>query len=406
MGNMRPMDNSNPSKARVWKFEVDIAPDENGNRRRKGRTFKGTRKEAQHALHRFEMEMLGVKDRDVTFADYADIFLERRKAMIKESTYLGRLTIVKVLKRIFGTKIKLSQMATDDIEYRLNSLLEPEYCARVGVGQYGVCKASYIRSIYQYLNSIMRSAVDAGIIVSNPVEGCKQPRDDGKKTDAPSTEQLLFLRQEMDPHDAHEMSVLIQAYLGCRMGESLALRFCDIDFDNDIVHIKHTINRNGNMTSAKTRASVRDLPLPSGLKDALIYRRDLAMRDMERNKRANISCPDDIGEWYICGDSRGRARSTPSQSGWWTHNRAKFGMDGFGEHAIRHGFLTMLARAKVHPSGMQAFAGHESSKISLDLYTHVNSDDLEKAAEKLDEYLEEVFEEMANSDDDADDGDE
>ena len=44
-------------------------------------------------------------------------------------------------------------------------------------------------------------------------------------------------------------------------------------------------------------------------------------------------------------------------------------------------YLTLLAIQGVHPKVMQELAGHYSSQISMDIYTHVNMDSKRQAVD-------------------------
>ncbi|MEE1159287.1 MAG: tyrosine-type recombinase/integrase [Atopobiaceae bacterium] len=68
-----------------------------------------------------------------------------------------------------------------------------------------------------------------------------------------------------------------------------------------------------------------------------------------------------------------------SLSRWWTEDRAKYGLEGWCLHEFRHTYLTLLAINGVHPKVMQELAGHYSSQISMDIYTHVNMDSKREA---------------------------
>lgn len=61
-------------------------------------------------------------------------------------------------------------------------------------------------------------------------------------------------------------------------------------------------------------------------------------------------------------------------STWWTNDRARFGLEGYTLHELRHTYLTLLAMNGVHPKVMQELAGHYSSQTTMDIYTHVNMD--------------------------------
>ena len=54
------------------------------------------------------------------------------------------------------------------------------------------------------------------------------------------------------------------------------------------------------------------------------------------------------------------------------------------EHARdRHTYLTLLALNGVHPEVMQELAGHYSSQITMDIYTHVNMDAKREAVQAV-----------------------
>ena len=63
-----------------------------------------------------------------------------------------------------------------------------------------------------------------------------------------------------------------------------------------------------------------------------------------------------------------------SLSRWWSLERGNYGLDDFSLHELRHTYLTLLAEKGVHPKVMQELAGHYSSQITMDVYTHVNMD--------------------------------
>ncbi len=52
-------------------------------------------------------------------------------------------------------------------------------------------------------------------------------------------------------------------------------------------------------------------------------------------------------------------------------------------HALRHGFISNLARAGVHPKEAQALARHSTITLTMDRYTHFGITDLTAALERL-----------------------
>lgn len=52
-------------------------------------------------------------------------------------------------------------------------------------------------------------------------------------------------------------------------------------------------------------------------------------------------------------------------------------------HALRHTFITSLARAGVHPSKAKELARHSTITLTLDVYSHVSTDELREALNAL-----------------------
>ena len=52
-------------------------------------------------------------------------------------------------------------------------------------------------------------------------------------------------------------------------------------------------------------------------------------------------------------------------------------------HALRHTFISNLARAGVHPRNAQALARHSTIDLTMNVYTHVSVKDLAKDVEGL-----------------------
>ncbi len=74
---------------------------------------------------------------------------------------------------------------------------------------------------------------------------------------------------------------------------------------------------------------------------------------------------------------------------WWSRDREMFGLNGWAFHELRHSHLSALALKGVHPKIMLELAGHASSEITMEIYTHVNMDAKREAAEAVSTILEE-----------------
>lgn len=142
--------------------------------------------------------------------------------------------------------------------------------------------------------------------------------------------------------------------------------------------MRHSYDSFGNLKGTKTKAGRRELPLTGSLADA--FREHRAARESH-----GIAVADDTP---VILTDRG-TRVLPDVLGrWWSEDREALDAGGYCLHELRHSFLSMLAYAGVHPSVMQGMAGHASAQISMDVYTHINMESKQAAAEALESVLE------------------
>ena len=65
----------------------------------------------------------------------------------------------------------------------------------------------------------------------------------------------------------------------------------------------------------------------------------------------------------------------------------KLQLTGISVHSLRHTFATRCAEAGIAPKIVQKWLGHSTINMTLDLYTHVNSDFEQSEVLKFDTYF-------------------
>ncbi len=146
--------------------------------------------------------------------------------------------------------------------------------------------------------------------------------------------------------------------------------------------IRHSYDELGNLKGTKTMAGTRLLPLPDITAEGLLMAKGLQAEYFERINESRRKKGKTSPEWHleqtdktsvITAKYSERIKSS-SLSRWWSLERGNYGLDDFFLHELRHTYLTLLAEEGVHPKVMQELAGHYSSQITMDVYTHVNMD--------------------------------
>ncbi len=250
---------------------------------------------------------------------------------------------------------------------------------------------------------ILDIAIDNRVIDYNVFGKVKIPKTETipQKREALTKEQQQWIVDT--PHRA-QTAAMIMMYAGLRRGELLALQWTDIDLK------AKTININKAVEMVKGKAVVK----PQGKTDAatrLVYIPDVLVDYLK-----NIPCTN----FLVCPAATGKLMS---QSSWrrmwesylgdlnikygdfdshvpWTEKHGKgkrptkfspeeipMLIPAFTAHWLRHTFITNMYHAGVDILTAKQQAGHSDIKVTLNIYTHLDSEHKIKNIDKLNEYL-------------------
>lgn len=221
------------------------------------RGFK-TQKAAKAEVARIRLQ---VQENDVVlnsnrlFSEIATDWLAQYKNTVKESTYVVRkLAMEKHILPLFG-HLKLSKITIPYCQSQVNYWYSyyKRYSGLIGMTS----------SIFQY-------AIGLRLIRNNPMDAVIRPKRkeqiDEEKFAAPyySKEELLHFLQVVKqyPDPLYPMFHIL-AFTGLRKGELLALRWKDIDFENETLSVKQTLTTVENWAldfqTPKTEKSLRTI---------------------------------------------------------------------------------------------------------------------------------------------------
>lgn len=166
------------------------------------------------------------------------------------------------------------------------------------------------------------------------------------------------------------LKVLSSAATGLRISESLGLRWSDVDFENNQIHVRRKWS-DGVIEKPKTKASRAVVPLHEILAEV--------MRDWQ------ISSPYNRAEDWVFPSFRLKGQQ-PRVAGMLIkdHLRPAAVRAGvlseedprpFGFHTLRHSLASALVRAKHDPKLVQAILRHANVTTTLQQYAHVVDED-------------------------------
>jgi integrase len=142
-------------------------------------------------------------------------------------------------------------------------------------------------------------------------------------------------------------------YAGLRVSEALGLRWCDIDWDADVLHINGT----------KTAASRADVPLVAPLKAALLAHRARrpgvgeALVFRSANGR-HLERQGVLRSLYAAGDAAGLNEGQSKR---------------VGCHDMRHSCAALLFAAGVPAPEVAAILRHANPRVTLSVYAGISN---------------------------------
>lgn len=148
--------------------------------------------------------------------------------------------------------------------------------------------------------------------------------------------------------------VIICLYTGLRIGELLALKFTDIDFNKSLMYISKTCHDSPNgrvIESPKTQTSNRIIPLPKQILKLL------------KELKANSYC-----EYLIADYNKPVAVRSYQRSFELLLKKLKIEHKGF--HSLRHTFATRALECGMDVKTLSEILGHKNTNITLNRYAH------------------------------------
>ena len=225
-----------------------------------------------------------------------------------------------------------------------------------------------VGTVHGIVSGIFRAAVRDRLIVSNPCEGTRLPKVSKARVQPLPLDTVRALEKALPGR--YQALVMLAAGTGLRQGECLGLTMDRVDFLRRFVTVDQqlvtVVGREPFLAPPKTSASVRAVPLPQAVLDALA---------------AHLAAYPADG--LVFTNEHGRPiRRTAFGSVWRAAVAAAGAPHGTGFHDLRHFYASLLIRHGENVKVVQARLGHASAAETLDTYSHLwpDSDDRTRAA--------------------------
>lgn len=262
-----------------------------------------------------------------------------------------------------------------------------------------------IKILHNILNGIFKTALRDKLIVANPLTDVlkeikklcenqmnyqrviyEEERD--KRLTSLQIEGLLeYLDKPYFEMQRHRILTLL--YTGMRISELCGLLWEDVDFDENVINIRHNLvyhlvdgKYQMIMQSPKSKTSIRQIPMLSVVREILLK---------EKQKQKVIVSYDGCFGFVFTTmqnqplkkNSFEKSLTNISQ----TYNKkqidSRMVIEKLTPHILRHTFCSMLYESGVDVKVIQSIMGHTSFELTLQRYTHLSQETIIKEIKKI-----------------------
>lgn len=244
---------------------------------------------------------------------------------------------------------------------------------------------------YCPLRQIFSQAQESEYIYKNPAASIQLPKQERKRKRALTSDEITLFTTNPDLSADEKMFVFLILYCGLRRGEALALTVNDIDMDNKKIYVNKNLIFKGNDSeiklSPKTDAGIRSVPIVNNLTDILteyIADKHDCIFTMKSEKTMSKSSFRKFWE-RIMSKTKAYAERTKKSLG-----------DAATPHIFRHTYATSLYNAGIDVKTAQYLLGHSSIQVTLDIYTHLEKENIDKTQDILNNFFSQKTDEEKN----------
>lgn len=382
-----------------WAFIIDIGIDPvTGKRKQKKKGGFKSKTEAQEAAALLLAELSQgkyVEEKNITFEQFAQEWLNiyQNTGKVKISTIRVRQHEISRLMPYFA-KLKMKDITKKRYQDALLDLKKQGYADNT------------IDGIHRTGRMIFKKAVEQEIIKSDPTEYAVVPKtqksveDLEREKEIPKymeKEELALFLETAKEHglDQDYVIFLTLAYTGMRVGELCALKWKDIDFEEQTISITKTyfnpkLNvKNYQLLTPKTEASRRVVDVDELVIKALQEHK--SMQNKIRMRHRNIYHDQDFV--FTKNKPFLGYPEYPKQ----IENRMARLLKIAGlnpkltPHSLRHTHTSLLAEAGVSLEQIMARLGHRDDDTTRNIYLHVTKPKKKEASQKFAQLMRSLF---------------
>ena len=360
-------------------------------------------REKEAAIEKDKLDGIKAEARYITLNEMFDLWCQLKRGL-KNNTFENYKYMYNTFVRSNFGKQRITALKKSDMKRFYNHLADER----------GL-QASTIDSVHTVLHQVLDMAVDDEYIRMNPSDGVlkelKQShvfKTEKRRGLTKPEQELLLSYLKNHPIYNHWYPIFaVMVGTGLRVGEVAGLRWCDIDLEEEIIDINHTLvyydhrdpsGKQGcyfNVHTPKTENSKRQVPMLGFVKEAFLMERE-HQKSMGIECRVTIDGYTDFiflnrdGGTFYQGTLNKTIRRIIRDCNDEVLQKGEEDpvlLPHFSCHSLRHTFTTRMCEAGVNIKVIQDALGHADISTTLNIYADVTKDLKKKEFAGLDAYF-------------------
>lgn len=337
----------------TWYFKCNYR-DWQGETRTKLRRGFVTKREAQQGEREFLDMQSG--NMNMKLAAFVEVYFNDKGTRLKERSIMTKRTLIETkIIPYFGEKSMNEITAVDIIKWQ-NLLMKQEY------------SPTYLRMIQNQLTALFNHAERFYDLRDNPCKKVdKMGRSNAKELNFWTKDEYeVFLETFAEGDEMYRLIFQMLFWLGCRVGEVLALTASDIDLEKGTVSVSKTYfrrNKTDYITSPKTESSNRKITIPKFLEGEI----------KEYLDRQYELAPEDrifpITDRAVQKKMKQKTEETK--------------LKPIRVHDLRHSHIALLIEKGLQPLVIAQRVGHDSVNTTMNIYGHLYPNKQKEVADLL-----------------------
>lgn len=357
----------------------------------------------RHSISAITLEELREKELDVlrdvldgvradknnlTINDLFDSWVQLKRGL-KDNTFSNyKYMYRQFVEPDFG-KNKLVDLKRSDIRGFYNYLADERHV-----------KVNTIDNIHTVLHQVLELGVEDDYLRYNPSDNALKELKKAHNFDIEKRKALTIKEQEIFENFLGKQGqyhrwypiFVIMLWTGMRVGEITGLRWCDIDLDEEIINVNHTLVYYDKQSeerctfainTPKTKAGERIIPMVPKVKKAFLIEKQYQEEVGIKSKAVVDGFRDFIfinrfGNVQHQGTLNKALRRIIRDCNYEILDKNTRDdvviLPKFSNHSLRHTFTTRMCEAGVNIKAMQEILGHADAETTMDIYAEATKD--------------------------------